>query len=329
MDTPTNETETGLTASQSTNATVNFSDQPSTGESVLVSNVTLPEGGFVVIHDESLLEGDVTESVIGASEFLDAGTHENVRIEFDEPIGNGTVIAMPHRDTDNDENFRFVETDGSVDGPYTVNETAVTDPANVTIQETATVAIGNQSASQSEVSVNSTFLPTGGFVAVYDSTRAEAANSTGFVGATDFLDAGYHEHVPVSLTRSLGPDQTVVAIPHTDTDGDREFTFVRSGGAADGPYTVTDEPVFDTAGVTSEGAVMEEPETTTEASMTNATTTMGTPETTTTVVGAEENSTATATTTTSTNAVGPGFTAVGVFSAFAAVALGLLARRRR
>jgi hypothetical protein len=276
-----------------------------------------------------LLEGEVTESVVGASEFLDAGTHENVRIEFDEPIENGTFIAMPHLDTDNDENYRFVETDGSVDGPYTVNETAVTDPATVTIQEAATVVIGNQTASQSEVTVNSTFLPTGGFVAIYDSNRAEAANSTGFVGATEFLDAGYYEHVSVSLTKPLGPDQTVVAIPHTDTDGDREFAFVRSGGAADGPYTVADEPVFDTAGVMSEGAVMEEPGTTTQAPTGNVTTTIGTPETTTAVVGAEENSTTEANTTTPTNAVGPGFTTVGVVSAFAAVALGLLARRRR
>ncbi|NUC74891.1 hypothetical protein HTZ84_21745 [Haloterrigena sp. SYSU A558-1] len=122
-------------------AYVNFSDQATEGETVVVDNVTMASGGFVVIHDSSLLAGgeNVFTSVIGTSAYLEAGTHENVEVTLDEPLAEDeTLIAMPHRDTNANETYDFVETQGAADAPYlTAEDDPVTDQAVVTVGEPA------------------------------------------------------------------------------------------------------------------------------------------------------------------------------------------------
>ena len=125
-------------------AAVTFSDQISDGMTVTVDAVNTTDGGFVAIHDSSLLEGDAVGSVVGVSPYLEPGLHENVTVTlFDVPGGefdrtelteNQTLIAMPHQDTNANETFDFVRTNGAVDGPYLDNETPVTDAANVTVE---------------------------------------------------------------------------------------------------------------------------------------------------------------------------------------------------
>ncbi|WP_440767294.1 DUF7282 domain-containing protein [Natronorubrum sp. DTA7] len=116
-------------------ATVTFTDQELENDTVVVDQVTVDDGGFVVIHDSSLLAGNVFESVIGVSEYLDEGTHENVEVTLDEPLEEDeTLIAMPHFDTNDNEEYDFVETEGTEDGPYlTVDDEPVTDEAVVTV----------------------------------------------------------------------------------------------------------------------------------------------------------------------------------------------------
>jgi PGF-CTERM protein len=90
----------------------------------------MSEGGFVVIHDSSLLQGQVSESVLGASDYLSEGQSTNVEVTLDEPLGSAqTVIAMPHLDTNGNQAYDFP----SADGPYTANGSAVTDSAQYTI----------------------------------------------------------------------------------------------------------------------------------------------------------------------------------------------------
>ncbi|GAA0507038.1 hypothetical protein SAMN04488066_101257 [Halorubrum aquaticum] len=130
-------------------ATVAFSDQTTDGTSVTVDSVNTSDGGFVVIHDDSLLDGEVTGSVIGVSEYLEPGENENVTVTlFDGVPGatfdrtelteNETLIAMPHRDTNGNETYDFVASDGSEDGPYAADGSAITDSANVTVETAET-----------------------------------------------------------------------------------------------------------------------------------------------------------------------------------------------
>ena len=122
---------------------VTIANQSSDGTTVVVESVTLEEGGFVAIHDETLLEGAVAGSVIGVSTYLEPGTYENVTItlfdvpgaEFDDrELEDGDlVIAMPHFDSGDNQRYDFVRTDGHFDGPYTADGSAVIDTATVTV----------------------------------------------------------------------------------------------------------------------------------------------------------------------------------------------------
>lgn len=111
-------------------ASVTFENQSTDGSSVTVASATLPEGGFVAIHDARLLEGDALGSVVGVSELLDAGEHEDVEVtlfgdvpgaEFEQSALEETqpLIPMPHLNTNDNESYDFISSEGADDGPYT------------------------------------------------------------------------------------------------------------------------------------------------------------------------------------------------------------------
>ncbi|WP_313692043.1 DUF7282 domain-containing protein [Halorarum halobium] len=160
-----------------TEADVSFAAHETNGTEVVVDSAFLPEGGYVTIHDATLLEGDAIGSVVGVSEYLEPGYHDNVTVTLydDVPGANFTeseltesqlLIAMPHMETsgamaDNatevgddgtDENetdgnetaepsgemtYDFVSTNGTEDGPYTEDGEAITVSAPVTLADEA------------------------------------------------------------------------------------------------------------------------------------------------------------------------------------------------
>ena len=132
----------GLAGAQQSTAAVEFTQQTSGGYTMTVDSVTLPDGGFVTIHDASLNDGDTLASVVGSSAYLEPGTHENVTVTLTEPVSeDGTYVAMPHRD-DGDRVYEFVSANANADGPYTTDDGIVLDGANVTVS--ATVAASDQ-----------------------------------------------------------------------------------------------------------------------------------------------------------------------------------------
>lgn len=158
-----------------TNATANvtFQNQTSNGTVVFVENVTLSEGGFVAIHNESLLQNRTVSSDIGASAYLEPGTHQNVSVELYNvsganftnaslPAGNHTLIAMPHLDTNGNQSFDFVATDGAEDGPYTfANGTAVTDQATVQVTDGNVTDNVTDNVTTNETNVTNATAPVG------------------------------------------------------------------------------------------------------------------------------------------------------------------------
>lgn len=91
----------------------------------------------MAVYDSGLLEGQITESFVGASGFLEAGTHENVRIEPVRPLEDETaLLAVAHRDTNDNRAFDLLETEGQEDGPYlTSADETVVDDAVVTVAD--------------------------------------------------------------------------------------------------------------------------------------------------------------------------------------------------
>ena len=111
-------------------------DQTTAGETVTVRNATLPDGGFVVVHAANASAAP-TRSVLGASSYLENGTTENVTVSLAEPLDEGTrVVVMAHTDSNANQVYDFSSSNGSEDGPYTVNGSAVTTAARLTIVET-------------------------------------------------------------------------------------------------------------------------------------------------------------------------------------------------
>jgi hypothetical protein len=133
-----------------------FGDQEGDGENVTVESVFVPEGGYVAIHNDSLLDGDAIGSVVGVSEYLEPGVHENVSVTLYEDVegadfaddaaaeDNATLIAMPHMETTDDETYDFVTSEGEDDGPYVVDGEIVVDVGNLTIAVEESPSGGSQ-----------------------------------------------------------------------------------------------------------------------------------------------------------------------------------------
>jgi PGF-CTERM protein len=236
-------------ANVTVSATVAASDQSTDGESVVVDRVELSQPGFVVVHNETLLtEGDAVGSVVGSSDRLSAGVHENVRVELDAPVDDETVVPMAHVDSDDDGAYEFPE----ADGPFLNSEgSAVLDTADVTTSDTATVDFANQSSGGSVVTVDSVYLPEGGFVVMHDERLADGEAVESVRGASAYLAPGLHRNVEVVLDSPLGEDETLTAMAHMDTNGNEAYEFPD----ADGPYTADGGAVVDGGDVTVSASV--------------------------------------------------------------------------
>ena len=68
------------------------------GDTLEIASVTLVRPGYVVVHDD---EGGQPGTVLGHSELLDAGTHEDVSIPLDSAGTGGGVWPMLHVDDGN------------------------------------------------------------------------------------------------------------------------------------------------------------------------------------------------------------------------------------
>ncbi|WP_423743529.1 twin-arginine translocation signal domain-containing protein (plasmid) [Haladaptatus sp. SPP-AMP-3] len=255
-------------------ASVTLDDQTSDGTMVSVGSATLSDGGFVAIHDSSLLDGEVLDSVIGVSNYLDAGSHEDVSVSlFNVPGGefdmemmkeDATLIAMPHLDSNGNEEYDFVESGGEADGPYTADGEAVVDDAMVSVEmdpkPTADVCFRDQKSDGEIVWVNRATLSDGGFVTIHDASLLDGKVFDSVIGVSDALDAGTHEDVEISLYEGvpggdyemsmLDGDTTLIAMPHFDSDDSGSYDFLTSEGETDGPYTMDGKAVVDDAKIT-------------------------------------------------------------------------------
>ncbi|MWG36615.1 hypothetical protein GQS65_19340 [Halomarina oriensis] len=98
-----------------------------------MDRVTLPEGGYVVIHSGRYVF-DGRPDPLGVSTYLDAGTHRNVTVHLSpgrfSPGATGRIAAVLYHD-DGDEQFTRFDEGEDVDRPYTVGGEPVEETATV------------------------------------------------------------------------------------------------------------------------------------------------------------------------------------------------------
>ena len=243
-----NTTSANATASTVGEANVTIANQTTNGTTVIVRSVTLPEGGFIAIHNASYLplNNESVGSTIGVSQYLSAGSHQRVEVVLDEPIAeNQTLVATAARDGNGNQTFDYVSSQGFIDTAYSrtsggaVDDRATIRVVNATsLAREAKIAFENQSTTGQEVTVRSVTLPDGGFVAVHGENYLPPNNETqaSLRGVSGYLTPGTHENVTVSLESNLSENATLLAAPYQDTNRNQTFDFLRSNGENDTAY---------------------------------------------------------------------------------------------
>ena len=126
---------TGPVTYEQHDASVTFPDQTTGGETVTVEDVTLSEGGFVAVQNDS---GANPGEVRGASAYLSPGTHDEVTVELDAPLSSDAdLAAQAYTDSDADRRYEYDTSAGDRDGPYrnTDDNLIGSDSASVTYEE--------------------------------------------------------------------------------------------------------------------------------------------------------------------------------------------------
>ncbi|WP_306052549.1 DUF7282 domain-containing protein [Natronococcus wangiae] len=220
-------------------ARLSLPDQDTDGETVTVDSVELSEGGFVAIYDEGFLAGEPTESVRGASAYLEPGEYEDVEIDLEEPLEEDRqLIAVAHLDTNENEEFDFVETGGEEDVPYPgPGGVPVTDQALVGLEEPepdATLEVDDQEGDGETLLVGAASAPVDYAVtAEYDGERVESEPFEAEETATDLeleLDPPIEENTTVDVAvvgadgEELASETIEYAIEEPDPDPTAELS---------------------------------------------------------------------------------------------------------
>ena len=178
--------DSAFSAETSGSAQVVFANQTVTGDGtdITVESATSPDGGFVVIHNESLMQGEdnVRSSMIGVSRKLDAEQNEDIEIDLANNIEESQQLyAVLYRDADDDGNFEYGGTMEDSDEPYlNDNDMAIYDNATVTVPRAdSTSETADTSVFGSENDSTTTSASTD------ESVFAETATATETPTATD------------------------------------------------------------------------------------------------------------------------------------------------
>lgn len=133
-------------------ASISIDDHETDGDSVDVEEVSMSEGGFVSIHDRRRFPdngGQVLESIIGITDFLEPGSHSDVSVPLftDDATAPGPgegqdddgltesqpLIAIPHRDETDTGSFEG-DDPAYENGDRTLDVGAVNDIATVYVE---------------------------------------------------------------------------------------------------------------------------------------------------------------------------------------------------
>lgn len=260
-------------------ASIQFANQSTGGSEVVVDSTVLSEGGFVTFHDLSLFEEKPLESVVGVSEYLQPGIHSNVSVQlFDVPgrtidqqqlEGPTPLIAMPHADSNANQTYEFVTSEGQEDAQYAQTGLPVVDlgfvsPGEAAAEESgqfASLDFENQAPENDTVVVKEAVLSEGGFVVLHDARLFQGQAFESVVGVSEYLEPGIHNAVEIQVddpsaitTVQFPPVPPLMPMPHRDTNGNQSYDFSDSQGQEDGPYVGAGQPVVDLGFVQVSGA---------------------------------------------------------------------------
>ena len=261
-----NATPTAANATTNTNssASVTMRNQTvATGANVTMRSATLPEGGYIVLHGYALeLAGQREESAIAVSEYLEPGSYQNLTISVDNGVpgvysnqsqlnGSQNITAVVYRESNDNQRFERFTSDN--DTEYDPTNAAMS-TAFVEVERTqrsiptAKLRFTDQTTNGTTITVASTTLPDGGFVAIHDSSYLPPENATvdSIIAVGRYFEANESaKRVTIELydvpgqsfdQKRLGNDSTLVAVPYRDTNSNQQYDYYRSDGIDDSAY---------------------------------------------------------------------------------------------
>jgi hypothetical protein len=246
------------------NVSVTLANQTTTGTTVRIRSVTLPEAGFVTIHNRSYrsTSNESGTSIVGVSSYLDAGNHENVTVVFRRLLkANQTLTAVVHRDGNGNRNFDYASANGFVDTAFGVNGTPVSDSGVATIQRlprsgvgnafddrptSPSVTVGNQTAINDRITVDSVRLPIYSYVVVHNSSyNVSSPSAATIIGRTKRVRIGTFRNITIELYDVPGrnfdrhrPNESerMYVTLYRDTNRNGELDFRNLSYGMDTPY---------------------------------------------------------------------------------------------
>jgi hypothetical protein len=274
-----------------TGSAVTFENQTSNGSTVTIESVTLSEPGYVAVHSSGYATGPAPAeySIIAVSDRLSTGRHQNITIDISNaPPANApglnrsqlnttqTLAATVHQDTNGNQQFDFVQSAGEDDAAFLTSGDVVSDIARVTVPtpppQTASVVFRNQTVRNNTVTVQKARLPRGGFLIAHNASYRRTGDAvTSAVGLSRYLPPGNYTNVSLRVVSgALSKTQIVTIRPSLDTNDNRQYDYITSGGFQDVAYETDAGVVTDPAVVSASGS--EQPALTRTATQTRATT---------------------------------------------------------
>ncbi|GAA0464707.1 metal-dependent hydrolase (plasmid) [Halococcus dombrowskii] len=269
-DTPSaNATNASSNATPQANATVKLdSTNNTTATNATITEATLPDGGFVVLHGEGFNQsGTLRSTEIAASGYLKPGTHRNLTLPVGQGVPGGSNVSrlndtrtnlslVAYQDTNNDSHFGFIASKGRNDTPYeTAEGKPVSDTGTLVFEgnverveqqsqpPTAALSFADQQLQQRDgndtVVVRNVSLAEGGFIGIHTASFLPPLQNPldSALGHSQYLTAGNYSSVTVRFpSGSLAGNQTLVAVPYLDTNGNQRYDYTRSGGETDYAY---------------------------------------------------------------------------------------------
>lgn len=251
-------------------ATIELDNSSSTTPTeIIVSNVRLPEGGFVTIHGPGYSQGGIViGSEIATSRYLSPGSYEDLRIRVSNGVPGsnlgtiqqlnltrGNISAVAYRDANGNKEFDFFSSFGEQDAPYqNRDDTRVVDTEYVEFEGNIQQKEANSQIAPGAIRFNdqqpqftngkptvivrSVNVSEGGFVTIHnESYLSERQPFDSVIATSEYLTPGTHQNIAIELPNgSLNQTRTLVAVPYMDTNSNQGYEYVKSGGETDFAY---------------------------------------------------------------------------------------------
>ncbi|WP_424495210.1 DUF7282 domain-containing protein [Salinimicrobium sp. GXAS 041] len=222
-------------------------DQMLESNMLTISNVTMSEDGWVVIHRDNGNGGPMVPEIISIPKMVEAGDAMDVMVELEEDvvIENGeTLWAMLHTDDGVIGTYEFDGNNG-LDLPIMdSNDNIVTESFMVEVAPMGMLMVEDQVMMNNTINVASVSFDRGGYVVIHASNEAgDGPMVPEIISEPVYLEGGEYMNVEVPLTESadVNAGDTVWVMLHTDTGEEEVYEFDGENGL--------DMPITDEDGV--------------------------------------------------------------------------------